>query len=175
MRRASPSAARLRNSLASSTASAPGSEKRGRIGLRDTGRIRAALGDLDGRGERLRQIGEQRHHLGAGLEAVLDGELAPVGLAEHAPLGDAEQRVVGLVVVDGREERLVGGDERHALGVGEVDQRRLDGALLGEAVALQLDIEPVAERRLEGRPGATRRDAAARRARPGRSARPGRR
>ncbi len=110
---------------------------------------RAALGDLDGRGERLRQVGELRHHLGAGLEAVLDGELAPVGLAEHAPLGDAQQRVVGLVVVDGRKERLVGGDERDTLGIGEIDERGLDGALLGEAVALQLDIEPVAERLLE--------------------------
>ena len=80
---------------------------------------------------------------------MLDGELAPVGLAERAPLGDAQQRVVGLVVIDGRKERLVGGDERNALGIGEIDERRLDGALLGEAVALQLDIEPVAERREE--------------------------
>ena len=43
--------------------------------------------------------------------------------------------------------RLVGGDQRHALAIGEIDQRRL-GALLGRgAVALQFDIEPVAERR----------------------------
>ena len=31
----------------------------------------AALGDLHGRGKRLRQIGEQLRHLGAALEAVL--------------------------------------------------------------------------------------------------------
>ena len=79
---------------------------------------------------------------------------------EHPPLGDAQQRVVGLVVFGGREERLVGGDERNALGVGEVDERRLDGALLRQAVALQLDIEPVAEggeQRIDAR---RRRDAA---------------
>ncbi len=43
-------------------------------------------------------------HLGAGLEAMLDGELAAIGLAQHAPLGDAQERVMGLVVVDGGEE-----------------------------------------------------------------------
>ena len=32
---------------------------------------RAALRDLDGGRERLRQIGKQRRHLGAGLEAML--------------------------------------------------------------------------------------------------------
>ena len=31
----------------------------------------AKLRDLDARGERFRQIGEQRHHFGAALEAVL--------------------------------------------------------------------------------------------------------
>ncbi len=76
---------------------------------------------------------------------MLDGEVAAVRLPEHTPLGDAQERVVGLVVLDGREARLVGGDERNALGVGEIDERGLDGALVGEAVALQLDIEAVAE------------------------------
>ena len=43
---------------------------------------RAALRDLDRRGERLRQVGEQRRHLGAGLEAVLGRELAALGLGD---------------------------------------------------------------------------------------------
>src|SRR6185437_1953069 len=43
------------------------------LGMRTKG---ATLSDLDGRGQRLRQIGEQRGHLGATLEAVLGIELA---------------------------------------------------------------------------------------------------
>ena len=107
-------------------------EKRGRIGLRGARPERAALGDLDGRGQRLRQVGEQRRHLGAALEVVLGGELPAVGLGDHAALGDADQRVVRLVVLALGEERLVGGDQRNALRVGELDQRRL-GRALGRA------------------------------------------
>src|SRR6202030_1183099 len=40
--------------------------------------VQATLGDLDRRGDRLRQIGEQRRHLGAALEAVLRRELLAV-------------------------------------------------------------------------------------------------
>ena len=36
---------------------------------------------------------------------------------------------MGLVVLARGEERLVGGDQRNAVGVGEFDERRLDGAL----------------------------------------------
>jgi hypothetical protein len=106
---------------------------------------RAALRDLDRGGERLRNR-ELRHDLRARLEAMLDGEMAAIGLPEHAALGDAQERVVGLVVLDVGKAGLVGGDERDALGVGEIDQGGFDGALLGEAMALRLDIEAVAER-----------------------------
>ena len=70
-----------------------------------------------------------------------------------------KQRVVGLVVLDGGKARLVGGHERNALGVGEIDERRFDGALVGKAVALQLDIEAVAEsgeQRIHARGGQVR-------------------
>ena len=50
-----------------------------------------------------------------------------------------------LVVGAGGEIGLVGRDQRQAEAVGEVDQRRLGGALGFEPVALHLDIEPVAE------------------------------
>ncbi len=50
-----------------------------RCGARPEG---AALRDLDRRGERLRQVGEQRRHLGAGLEAMLRRELAAVALGQ---------------------------------------------------------------------------------------------
>ncbi len=91
----------------------------------------AALRDLDGRGERLGQIGEQRDHLGAGLEAVLGRELAAVGLGDQAAFGDADQRVMGLVVAAAGKERLVGGDQRDRFGVGELDQHRLGLPLAG--------------------------------------------
>ena len=94
---------------------------------------RAALGDLDRRGERLRQVGEQRGHLGAALEIVLGGELAAVGLGDHAALGDADQRVVGLVVLaPARSNGSLVATSGMPLGVGELDQRRL-GRALGRA------------------------------------------
>ena len=72
-------------------------------------------------------------------------QLLALGLGDQAPAGDAQQRVMGFVIVGGREIRLVGRHQRQALGVGEIDQTGLDAALLVDAVALQLDIEPVAE------------------------------
>ena len=105
----------------------------------------AALGDLDCRGERFRQIGKQFAHFGAGLEAMLRRHAPAVGLANHAALRDADQRIVRFVIVGGCEKRLVGRDQRNALVIGEVDQLRFAVALGGKAVALQLDIEAVVE------------------------------
>ncbi len=110
---------------------------------------RAALGDLDGCRERFRQIGEQRRHFGAGLEAVLGRQLAAVGIGDELAFGDAKKRVVGFVILAGGKERLVGGDERQPAGVGELDQRRLGDAFGGRAVALQFDIEAVAVKPLQ--------------------------
>ena len=50
-----------------------------------------------------------------------------------------------LEIVGGREVRLVGGDDRQMVVVSKIEQERLDGPLLRQAVPLQLDIEPVAE------------------------------
>ena len=63
----------------------------------------AALRDLDRRGDRLGQVGEQLGHFRAGLEPVLGGELAPVGLDDQPSFGDADQRVMRLVVFPARE------------------------------------------------------------------------
>jgi hypothetical protein len=52
---------------------------------------------------------------------------------------------MGFVVVGGGEERLVGRDQRQPFVVSEINQRALGAALDVEAVALQFDIEPVAE------------------------------
>ena len=119
--------------------------KRGRIGLRVIGRNaqRSAISTVEAK--RFRNVGEQHRHLGAGLEAVIGRELLAIGLGDQPAAGDAEQRIMGLVVVRGREIRLVGRDQRQALGIGEIDQPGLDAAFLFDAVALQFDIEAVAE------------------------------
>ena len=109
---------------------------------------RAALGDLDGGGERLGQIGEQRRHFGAGLEAMFGGELAAVAVGNQPALSDAEQRIVRFVVLARGEERLVGRHERQPARIGKVNQSRFGDALGRHAVALQFDIEPVAEQLL---------------------------
>ena len=106
---------------------------------------RAALGDLDRRCQRLRDVGKQHRHFGAGLEAVIGRQLLAVGLGDQTPAGDAQQRVVGFVVVVRCEIRLVGGDQRQPLGIGKIDQAGLDAALFVDAMALQFDIEAVAE------------------------------
>ena len=83
--------------------------------MRVFGPERAALGDLDGVVDRLRNVGKQRRHLGARLEAMVGRELAAVGLGDQPAAGDAEQRVMRLVVVGAGEIRLVGRDQRQAL------------------------------------------------------------
>ena len=55
---------------------------------------------------------------------------------------------MGLEILRAGEERLVRRDQRQAAPIGEIQQLRLDGALLREAVALQFDIQPVAEQPL---------------------------
>ncbi len=50
-------------------------------------------------------------------------------------------RLVHILVA---EMHIVGGDQRQVLGIGQIDQRRFGGAFFGQAMALQLDIEPVA-------------------------------
>ena len=57
-----------------------------RLGARAEG---TTLRDLDGRGQGLRQIGEQRRHFGAGLEAVLHRQLPPLGVGDQLAFGDA--------------------------------------------------------------------------------------
>ena len=112
---------------------------------------RAALGDLDGGGKRLRQVGEQRRHFGAALEAMLGGELPALAVGDELAFGDAQQRIVRLVILARGKERLVGCDQRNPVRVGEVDQRRLRRALGRQAVTLQFDIKPVAKQLLQRR------------------------
>ncbi|TXN25318.1 hypothetical protein FV225_24990, partial [Methylobacterium sp. WL93] len=70
------------------------------------------------------------------------GELAAAVVGDDAPVGDREQRVVGVVIARLAEERLVGGGDRQAVAVGHAQQLGLDPTLVVEAVALELDVEP---------------------------------
>ena len=107
--------------------------------------IGAAPRNLDGGSDRFRQVGKHRRHFGAGLEPVLGGELAAVGVGDQPAFGDRDQRVVRLVVLAGREIRLVGRDQRQALAVGQFDEHRLRDPFVLDTVTLQLDVEPIAE------------------------------
>ena len=107
--------------------------------------VAAAQGDLDAVVDRLLEVGEQRPHLGAGLEAMVGGQAAALAGAQQRALGDGEQRVLRLVVGGGGEKRLVGRHQRQAVGVGEVDQCRLDPPLAVEPMALHFDVEPTVE------------------------------
>src|SRR5436305_580313 len=88
---------------------------------------------------------------------MLRGELAPLGLGNDPSLGDADQGIVRLEILAPAVERLIGGDEREPLGIGEIEQRRFDLLFFGHAVPLQLDIESVAEQRREA-PATRRRE-----------------
>ena len=88
-------------------------------------------------------------HLGGRLEVVLRRQAAAVGIGDMRALGDAEQRVVRLVHRGLGEMHVVGRDQRQAACIGEIEQRRLDAPLALLAVALQLDIEPAVEQRLQ--------------------------
>jgi len=122
------------------------------IETRQNGRVRidqkgAAPRDVDGVVASLGQVGEQLTHHGGGLEPVFAGDAAAILLAGEGAIGDAQQGVVRfrlprLSVID-----VVGGDQRHVVGIGPFDQPRLGALFILQPVALQLDVEAVAERR----------------------------
>ena len=118
-------------------------------GLASTRTIRAAPRDLDRARKRLRQIGEHLGHGLGALEGMLWRQAAAVVLIEIAALGNAQQRVVCLVVFRIPEIALVGRDERQILVVGDVDELRFDELLARDAMPLKLDIETIAEDVLE--------------------------
>ena len=122
----------------------PGVEARqdGRAGLHHEG---AAPRDLQRRVTRLGQVGEQAAHLLGRFEPVLVRHPAPVVLTDEGAVGDAHQGVVGAVLALLGVMNVVGGDQRRVGIIGPLHQARLGGALGGRVVALQLDIEAVAE------------------------------
>ena len=108
-----------------------------------------AAGNLHRVFQRLGQVGEQRRHLGFGLEVVLRRQAAAgFLLVDIGAIGDAQERVVGLIHVGLGEIDIVGGDQRQAHRIGHLDQPLLGqpfglGRTGAVAVALQFDIQPV--------------------------------
>jgi hypothetical protein len=62
---------------------------------------------------------------------------------DDAAFRDGEQGIVGVVIVGLGEVGLVGRGDPETVPAGEVEERGLDPPFLGQAVALQLDVEPV--------------------------------
>ena len=73
-------------------------------------------------------------------------ELEPlvVGLGDERAGLHAQQGVVGLGVLGPRVVAVVGGEQRRADALGDLDELRVGAGLLGDAVVLQLDEEVVA-------------------------------
>ena len=67
---------------------------------------------------------------------MLGRELAAIGLGDQAALGDADQRIMRLVVLAAGKQRLVGRDQRQPLRIGDGEQPRFGGALGRCAVPL---------------------------------------
>ena len=107
----------------------------------------AAARDFDGIVERFGQVGEDLRHRFGALEVVLTRHPPAIVLDDVAAVRDAQQRIVRLVVVGAREVGFVGGNDRNPERIGELQELRLDIVLALEAVALDLDVEAVAERR----------------------------
>ena len=100
----------------------------------------AALGHLEGVVAGLGVVGEQVPHLGRGLEVELVAlELEPLGVGQHGPGLDAEQDLVRGGVGLAGVVQVVGGQQGQAEVAGQRDQFRVDPALLGQAVVVQLD------------------------------------
>ena len=93
--------------------------------------IGAAPRDLHRHLHRLGQVGEQRRHLVRVLEAMLRRQPPPrLLLVDIRAVGDADQRVVGVMHLAVREMHVVGGDKRQVERMGDLDQAGL-GRLLG--------------------------------------------
>ena len=74
--------------------------------------------------DRFRQIGEERRHLLRRFEIMLGRQPAAILGGHHLALGDADQRVMGGIVVGRGEIGFVGGDERQIELIGEIDRAR---------------------------------------------------
>ena len=154
------------------------SVKRGRIGLPRARPVGAAHRDLDRVLERFRQVGEELAPSRRGvLKSCSRREPPALGVGDEPPFGDGEQRVMRLVIL--AAWRRTARWSPRAAGRGDRRDRCRSGSTarsLSSAVALDLDIEPVAEGAASSRSSrASASSAAAGRQSPGRWGRRARR
>src|SRR6185437_3341385 len=109
------------------------------------GTERAAARDLQRVLDGFGKIGELRRHLRGRFETVFASEAAAFLLRNEGAVGNAHQRIVRLVHMLLAEMHIVGRDDGNTVRVGEFEQRVFDGTFFGQTVALQFDIEAVAE------------------------------
>ena len=105
----------------------------------------AAAGDLHRRIAGFGQVAEQLPHGRRRFEPVFARDASTVFLSGEGTVRDAHQGVVRLRLGGLGVVHVIGGNQGDVMGVGPFDQPPLRLPLAGEAVALQLDIEPVAE------------------------------
>ena len=104
-----------------------------------------ALGDPQRVVARRRHLAEQVPHLGGRLQVVLAAlELEALRVRQQRPGLHAQQRVVRLVVLLVGVVAVVGGEQRRADLLGDLDQLRIGLALGRQPVVLQLDEQVVA-------------------------------
>ena len=121
------------------------------------GQNRLALGGCEGGAlgedhrveDRLGHILEQARHLGGGLKPRLGRGAAAIARINIGGIGDAQHRVVRGMEMRLGEAGGVGRDEREIARISEIDQRCLRRFLDRIAAPCQLDIEPIAEQRLQ--------------------------
>ncbi len=119
--------------------------ERGQLGLAELDLDVCALGDEQCVVARLRVVDEQPAHLRRGLQVELVGvELEPVGVVERGAGLDAQQRGVGFGVLLVRVVRVVRREQWRVQLVRHLHELRVDVALLGQAVVLELDEEGAA-------------------------------
>ena len=75
--------------------------------------------------------------------------MAAVAVGDHPALGNAQKRIVRLVILARSEERFVRCDKRRAAPISQIDERQLGQSRGRHAVALQLDVEAITEQALQ--------------------------
>ena len=83
---------------------------------------------------------EHALHLLAGLEVVLGRVAHAIGVPNGLASLDAEQDLVGGMVLPREKVAVVGGDERDAGLAREGNQKRVDGLLLGHPLVLDFQV-----------------------------------
>jgi len=99
--------------------------------------------------KRLRQIGEQLHHLLAGLETVLRCQLTSVGLNKNTAFRNRDQSIMRFIIIRVRKERFVGRDDWNVQIISKIQELRLNIFLALHIVALQLHIKAIPKRVLQ--------------------------